>query len=115
LEALEGTDDEPREADHSASCGIEEEGLCPLGGVMCVLVLQVLHVLQTLERLSTHIVKDTTEGAIVNGLEIFVSAEGRVLLVTLLEMVLRAEVLVSVRWVDNMLLNCILKYHILFI
>jgi hypothetical protein len=82
---------------------------------MSVLVLEVLEVLQALEGLSTLIVKDTTEGAIVNGLEISVSAEGRVVLVSLLEMVLRAEVFVSVRWVDNMLLDCVLKYHILFI
>jgi hypothetical protein len=83
--------------------------------MMSVLVLEVLEVLQTLEGLSTLIVKDTTEGAIVNWLEISVSAERRVVLVSLLEMMLRTEVLVSVRRVDNMLLDCVLKYHILFI
>jgi cysteine sulfinate desulfinase/cysteine desulfurase-like protein len=82
---------------------------------MSVLVLEVLEVLQTLEGLSTLIVKDTTEGTRVNWLEISVSAEGRVVLVSLLEMMLRAEVLVSIRWVDNMLLDSVLKYHILFI
>ena len=93
-EALEGAHHEPRVADHSTSRSTEEEGLSPLDGVMGMLILEVLQVLQTLEGLSTFIVKDATEGAIVDGLEISVSAEGSVVLVRLLEVVLSAEVLV---------------------
>ncbi len=81
---------------------------------MRVLILQVFEVFQALEGLSSFVIQDTTERSIINWFEISVASEGRVVLVLLLEVVFRTPVLVLVGRIEDVLLYCVLKYHLLY-
>jgi hypothetical protein len=113
-ETLERSDNKPSVSEYTASSSTKQECFNPLGRVMRVLILQVFEVFQALEGLSSFVIQDTTERSIINWFEISVASEGRVVLVLLLEVVFRTPVLVLVGRIEDVLLYCVLKYHLLY-
>ena len=77
-------------------------------------ILQVLQVFEVGEGLSMLEIENTTERTIVDGLEISISAEGRVMLVNLLVVLPHSENLVGVGWITNGLLHCVGVDHFSF-